>query len=137
MTTTTTPPIALRDETAGSDQETLDRGSTEISQHVIEKIAGRAASEVTGVDTAEPSVLRRFTPFVDDGASDAEVGHERATVGLSISVRYPEPVFQKANEVRARVVKRIEELTGLRVTRVDITVSQITPASSGKRRRVV
>ncbi len=131
---TAAPP---RPDGAGWLPDSPGRGSTEISQQVIEKIAGRAASEVRGVDTAEPSALRRFTPFIDDGATDAEVGHERATVDLSIRVRYPEPVFQKADEVRTHVVQRVEELTGLHVTRVDVTVSQIAATRSGRRQRVI
>jgi uncharacterized alkaline shock family protein YloU len=116
--------------------ELEERGTTSIAPSVIEKIAGRAASEVRGVETAEPSALRRLLPFVDAGAADAEVGHERAAVDVAISVRYPEPVWAKAAAVRERVVERVEELTGLRAMRVNVSVTQIAPARSGASKRV-
>jgi uncharacterized alkaline shock family protein YloU len=114
-----------------------ERGTTSISATVIQKIAGRAASEVRGVDTAEPSALRRFIPFVADGAADAEVGSERTSVDLTISVRYPEPVWERAAAVRERVSDRICELTGLRAVRVDIAVTQIVASRSRSTKRVV
>ena len=113
-----------------------ERGTTRIAPSVIQKIAGRAASEVRGVEAAEPSALRRFLPFVDAGAADAEVGRERAAVDLAISVRYPEPVFAKAAAVRERVVERVQELTGLRAIRVDVAVTQITSPRSAASKRV-
>lgn len=114
-----------------------ERGTTSIAPSVIEKIAGRAASEVRGVEAAEPSALRRFMPFVDCGAADAEVGHERAAVDLAISVRYPSPVWAKAAAVRERVIERVQELTGLRAIRVNVAVTQIAPARSGASKRVL
>jgi uncharacterized alkaline shock family protein YloU len=113
-----------------------ERGTTSIAPGVIQKIAGRAASEVRGVEAAEPSALRRFIPFVDAGAADADVGHERAAVDLAISVRYPESVWAKADAVRERVTERVQELTGLRAIRVNVAVTQITPARHAAAKRV-
>jgi uncharacterized alkaline shock family protein YloU len=113
-----------------------ERGTTSIAPTVIQKIAGRAASEVRGVEAAEPSALRRFIPFVGAGAADAEVGHERAAVDLAISVRYPEPIWAKAAAVRERVVERVQELTGLRAIRVNVSVTRVAPTRSAAAKRV-
>ncbi len=131
-----TPAGASTGDEARSDPAMADRGVTTISPTVIEKIAGRAAAEVPGVTTARPSSLRRLIPLVDDGTADAAVGRERAAVDLTISVRYPAPVWQKADQVRTAVTERNESLTGLKVTRVNITISQLTSGSERVRRVV-
>jgi uncharacterized alkaline shock family protein YloU len=41
---------------------------------------------------------------------------------VSVSVEYPAPVRDVAAEVRERVARRVYELTGLKVTEIDITV---------------
>jgi uncharacterized alkaline shock family protein YloU len=123
--------------TTPGDGDAAPRGATNIAAAVVEKIAERAAREIRGVDTATPSALRRFVPFASGGTTDANVGHERASVEIAIALRYPEPVWQKADEIRRHVTERIQAMTGLDVARVDVDVSQIVPAATRDRRRVI
>ena len=113
-----------------------DRGTTTIAPTVIERIAQRAATEIDGVETAQPSTIRRLVPFLSDTTADAAVGHERAAVELAITVRYPAPVWRTADEVRDHVITRVEDLSGLKMTRVNIVVGGLA-MEQGRRRRVV
>lgn len=107
------------------------RGTTRIGPSVARKIAQRAATEVDGVAGTMESRLSRLVPWVHgDGPVDvdADVGVDDVHIDLSISVRYPEPAGRVAGAVRAHVSDRLSALTGLRVSRIDITVENLAVA---------
>ncbi len=116
------------------------RGETIIAPTVVEKIATRAAADVEGVGGVVDTGLVRLLPWsVGDDAparASAEVGAETVTVDLTVNVLYPEPVAAVANEVRARVTRRLAELCGLRATQVNIAVPALVTPDRGARRRV-
>jgi uncharacterized alkaline shock family protein YloU len=102
------------------------RGRTTIAPIVVEKILLRSAAEVDGVGPVVHTGLARLVPWVASGTpAEAEVGRESVTVDLAVSVRYPLPVRQVAASLRDHASRRIEELTGLAVRRVDITVAEL------------
>jgi uncharacterized alkaline shock family protein YloU len=116
-----------------------DRGVTLIGPAVVEKIAGRVASEVDGVGGVVETGLSRLLPWsVGDSAAraSAEVHAETVTVDLTVNVLYPEPVARVTNEVRTQVIKRLSELCGLRATEVNIAVPALIAPAAGPRRRV-
>jgi uncharacterized alkaline shock family protein YloU len=109
-----------------------ERGSTRIEDSVVAKIAGIAAQEVEGIQMGG-STARAVGGFLDSvgggggptrGVS-AEVGEEEAATDLSMAVEYGRPIPQISEAVRHNVINRIENLTGLRVTEVNITVNDI------------
>lgn len=91
------------------------RGRTSIAGRVVERIATRAAAELPrpgtgGVDRARATV---------DG--------QLATLRLTVSVVYPEPVRQVTRRLRDHVTARVGELTGLEVRQLDIDVARLVP----------
>ena len=117
-----------------------DRGSTNISDTVVQKIAGIAAQEVENVQmgggaTAAVtgflgSVSGAVTGSSSGGGSptsgvSVEVGEQEAAIDLTMAIEYGTPIPQTAEEVRRNVVNRVENLTGLRVTEVNITVNDV------------
>ncbi len=116
-----------------------NRGVTLISPTVVEKIAGRVASEVDGVGGVVETGLSRLLPWSvgNDSAAraSAEVHAETVTVDLTVNVLYPQPVATVTNEVRTKVIERLSELCGLRATEVNIAVpALVAPAGAGRRR---
>jgi uncharacterized alkaline shock family protein YloU len=96
-----------------------------IADRVVEKIAAVAAGEVERASGIPRRLLG--TTFGRPTAStrpraSAKVDVSTVSVKLSVSVEYPAPVRDVAAEVRERVARRIYELTGLKVTEIDITV---------------
>ncbi|MFG1686644.1 Asp23/Gls24 family envelope stress response protein [Nonomuraea sp. NPDC049269] len=97
------------------------RGRTEVADRVAGKIAGHAAREVAGVrEVSERGGLRRTRP-----ASAAVRGGD-VEIGLTVSVAYPVPLRAVAGQIRNHVAARVAALTGLRVSRVDVTMTEFT-----------
>lgn len=118
----------------GSPLQT-DRGNTIIQDTVVSKIAGIAAQEVEGIrmgggsSQAVSGVLDTITGGRAGGSQTSgvsvEVGQEEAAVDLTLTAAYGKSIPQLSEAVRRNVVNRVESLVGLRVTEVNITVSNI------------
>ena len=107
-----------------------ERGRTTISNAVVSKIAGIAAQEVEGIQMGggTAAAIGGFLDSVTGGGGQArgvsvEVGEEETAIDLSMAVEYGRPIPQISDAVRRNVINRIENLTGLRVTEVNITVN--------------
>ena len=122
---------------SGGSVEALqtDFGTTTIADSVVAKIASLAAKEVDGVADLGGGVSNAMGSMVgrlrgSDQHSTAgvgvEVGTTQAAVDLVMRVLYPASIHQVANAVRQNVISRIESMTGLEVTEVNINVSDLT-----------
>ena len=128
----------------GEQRDSLrsNRGATSIGDAVVSRIAGIAAQEVEkvqmggGTAAAVGSFLGNVTGGVTGGNSvggsasltsgvSVEVGEEEAAVDLTMAVEYGTPIPQTTEEVRRNIVNRVENLTGLRVAEVNITVNDV------------
>ena len=130
-----------RRSTARSDGGAEGRGATNISDAVVSKIAGVAAQEVEkvqmggGTAAAVGGFLTSMTGAVTGGNStggagltsgvSVEVGQEEAAVDLTVAVEYGVSIPQTTQAIRDNVINRVENLTGLRVTEVNITVNDV------------
>jgi uncharacterized alkaline shock family protein YloU len=95
------------------------RGRTEISDRVITKIACSAAMEVPEVRDVRP----RGLPWTR--ASSGAVHGDQVTLRLNVSVGYPSPLRAVATRLREHVTRRVAAQTGLDVTRLDITMTDL------------
>jgi uncharacterized alkaline shock family protein YloU len=110
------------------------QGTTTIADTVVQKIAGLAAREVSGVHDLGGGAARAFGALRDriPGASasagqgvSVEVGEKQAAVDLQILVEYGVAIADLARSVRRNVVTSIEQMTGLQVVEVNINVSDV------------
>jgi uncharacterized alkaline shock family protein YloU len=111
-----------------------ERGSTSISDSVVAKIAGIASQEVEGVrmGSGGSQAVSGLIGSITGGSSGSqtqgvsvEVGQEEAAIDLTLTAEYGKSIPQLAEAVRRNVANRVESLVGLRVTEVNITVSNI------------
>ncbi|MEE3852790.1 Asp23/Gls24 family envelope stress response protein [Gordonia sp. LSe1-13] len=111
-----------------------DRGKTSISDIVVAKIAGIATREIDGVQdvggAAERVVgrVREVLPGTTTSTTQGitvEVGERQAAVDVSIVADYGVAIHQLAAAIRRNVVTAIEQMTGLEVTEVNVTVHDI------------
>lgn len=113
--------------------EAAERGSLSIEDVVVEKVAIAAAGEIDGVGGAARRVLGVPTGR-DDGdgrpRASARVSAQTAALEVRLTVAYPASVRETTEDVRAHVRDRVETLTELTVTRVDISVAALTAASA-------
>jgi uncharacterized alkaline shock family protein YloU len=109
------------------------RGTTTIADAVVSKVAGIAAREVRGVHSMGGGASRALGGVTQRmGLGDertqgvtVEVGEKEAAIDLTITVEYGESIPQVANQVRENVVRRLEGITGLSVTEVNVTVNDL------------
>ena len=122
----------------GGQQSPLkgERGNTTISDAVVSQVAGIAAQEVEkvqmggGTAAAVGGFLQSVTGSSSSGGNygrgvSVEVGEEEAAIDLTMAVEYGQSIPQISEAVRRNVINRVENLVGLRVTEVNITVNDV------------
>jgi uncharacterized alkaline shock family protein YloU len=117
-----------------------DRGNTVIKDAVVKAIVGVAANELDGARTATGGARvpgdssRTVGEFIGglSGGSDVrtrgisvEVGERETAVDLTVTVDYGRSIAQVSESIRQNVIQRVENLTGLTVNEVNITVSDV------------
>ena len=109
------------------------QGKTTIHDQVVAKIAGLAIRDIEGVYALGSAMGRAMGSLrqavgggekVEQGVS-VEVGETEAAVDLSLIVEYPYPVHEVADKVRNAVFEAVEGLVGLKVTEVNIDVTDV------------
>ena len=122
-----------------------ERGRTTISDSVVSQIAGMAAQEVDGVhmggsaSRAAGGIIGNITGSEGQtrGVS-VEIGTTEAAIDLTMGVEYGRNILEVVEEVRRRISERVQSLTGLRVTELNATISDIVfPEDGGQRRRAL
>ena len=122
-----------------------ERGRTTISDSVVSQIAGMAAQEVDGAymggsaSRAAGGILGSITGSEGQGRGvSVEVGTTEAAIDLTLGVEYGRNIMEVVEEVRRRISERVQSLTGLRVTELNATVSDIVfPENRGQRRQAL
>jgi uncharacterized alkaline shock family protein YloU len=105
-----------------------EKGTTTIANGVVTKIAGIAAREVAGVHKLGGGVARALgavTQRLPGGESPVETGETEAAVDVTVVVEYGESIPNVAQQIRENIVQRIEGLTGLKVTQVNVEVNDL------------
>jgi uncharacterized alkaline shock family protein YloU len=121
--------------TTGGHSLLTSQGRTSIADSVVEKIAGVAAREVSGVHEMGRGAARAFGtikeklpvgsgPNVTQGVS-VEVGERQAAVDIDVVVDYGVSIPDVSQAVRDNVIQRIERMTGLEVTEVNVSVDDV------------
>src|SRR3954469_17283001 len=137
--TVPTPTVTTSTGTASSPARVADdtaAGKTTIAASVVQKIAGIAAREISGVHSMGGGVSRAFgairerIPGGGTGATNiagvaVEVGEKQGAVDLDIVVEYGASIVELARAVGTNVITAIERMTGLKVIEVNIAVNDI------------
>ena len=107
-------------------------GKTTIVDPVIAKVAGIAAREVPGVFALGGGAARVVGAIREAiGGTDltqgirVEVGETQVAVDVVIVADYPVDLQAVASEVRASIIRAIEQFVGMEVTEVNVTVSDV------------
>ncbi len=117
----------------GAEALSGDRGTTTLADIVVAKVAGIAAREVGGVHSIGGAASRAIGTVTQRvGLGDertrgvsVEVGQREAAVDLSMVIEYGESIPQVTEAVRQNIIKRVEGITGLGVTEVNIAVNDL------------
>ena len=134
-TTTTSASPATQDRLATQD------GKISVSQSVVQKIAGKACREISGVHAMGTGGARTFGaireripgssgPNVAQGVG-VEVGETEAAIDLDIVVEYGVSIAELGRSIQRNVKQSVERMTGLSVVEVNVAVDDVyLPADS-------
>ena len=132
--------VGTRDHRGEQHPLQSDMGTTNIQDAVVVSIVSVAAQEVEGVQLshggtrlpgASSPTIGEFVDGLTGGTSrprgiSVEVGERQAAVDLTVNVTYGKSIPQVTEVVRRNVISRVENLTGLELTEVNITVNDLT-----------
>jgi len=107
-------------------------GKTVISDGVVAKVAGMAVRGVSGVHALGGGAARALGAIreamnntdVSQGIS-VEVGETQVAVDVTIVAEYPVQLQQVGNDIRSSVIRAIEDLVGLEVTEVNVSIVDV------------
>jgi len=126
------PGTGPKELTTTDSQLLTERGTTSIADGVVQKIAGIATREISGIHNMGTGRVRTFGavrelipgtggPNISQGVS-VDVGRTQATVDLDIVPEYGVPVDALAVAIRRSMIER---MTALQVVAVNIAVDDI------------
>ncbi|WP_207208657.1 Asp23/Gls24 family envelope stress response protein [Nocardioides oleivorans] len=100
-----------------------DRGRTVIADKVVERVASIATSEIEAVidtRTGWTKLVRKGLPH-----AEAVVAGGTSRITVEVAATWPTPLAQVAAQVREHVSRQVSDITGVTVTRVDVTVADV------------
>src|ERR1700733_6298355 len=136
-TAPTAKPAARTSELSPGTAERLstDDGKISVAQSVVQKIAGIACREISGVHAMGVSTSRAYGavreripgssgPNVAQGVG-VEVGETQAAIDLDIVVEYGVSIADLGRSIQRNVKQAVERMTGLDVVEVNINVDDL------------
>ena len=126
---------------AGTERMTTDDGKITVAQGVVQKIAGIACREISGVHAMGVSTSRAFGavreripgssgPNVAQGVG-VEVGETQAAIDLDIVVEYGVSIADLGRSIQRNVKQAVERMTGLDVVEINVNVNDLYLPDSG------
>lgn len=104
-------------------------GTIRIADEVVSIISGLAATEVDGVASMSGGIAGGIAEALGrknlSKGVKVEVGEEEASVDLFMIVRYGSRIPDVAWQVQENVKKAVEEMTGLRVVKVNVHIQGV------------
>ena len=119
---------------AGVGTPAGERGSLQIADNAVARIAGHTAALVDGVVPTGSGLDKLVGRRLPKASSD--VHGNRVRVSVDIAVEWPRSVAEVARTVRSDVHQALSHLAGMRVLGVDVSVSRIERKSTTSTRRV-
>ncbi|MFQ6090947.1 MAG: Asp23/Gls24 family envelope stress response protein [Candidatus Bipolaricaulia bacterium] len=112
---------------SGASELVEELGRITISEEVITTIAELAVAEVKGLGEMKGSLADQVARVFGGRGKGIETKLEDDTVRfkMRVSLRYGQPIPQVAQKIQETVARRVEEMTGLRVSGVDVYIQEI------------
>jgi uncharacterized alkaline shock family protein YloU len=118
-----------------AERRSANGGKVTVDQSVVQKIAGIACREISGVHAMGVSTSRAFGavreripgssgPNVAQGVG-VEVGETEAAIDLDIVVEYGVSIADLGRSIQRNVKQAVERMTGLEVVEVNINVDDL------------
>ncbi len=110
-----------------------EHGDTTIADTVVEKIAGIAVREISGVYAMGSAAGRAISGLTSrvSGKSNVssgvkiEKGEYQTAVDVAVVVEYGVSIAEVSENIRQNVIDKVEYATGLEVVSVDVEISDV------------
>ena len=120
---------------ATTDRLSTDEGKISVAQGVVQKIAGVACREISGVHAMGVATSRAFSavreripgssgPNIAQGVG-VEVGETQAAIDLDIVVEYGVSIADLGRSIQRNAKQAVERMTGLDVVEVNVNVDDL------------
>lgn len=121
---------------ATPDRLQNDKGKITVAESVVQKIAGIACREISGVYAMGSSTGRTFgairesipgsmgAPNIAQGVR-VQVGDTQAAIDLDIVVEYGVAIADLADSIQRNVKQAVEQMAGLEVVEVNVNVDDV------------
>ena len=119
-----------------------DDGQITVAEGVVQKIAGKACREVSGVHAMGTGGTRAFGALREriPGSSGSnvaqgvgvEVGETEAAIDLDIVVDYGVSIAELGRGIQRSVKQAVERMTGLHVVEVNVAVDDVFVPGNGE-----
>ena len=130
-----TPSTSTEASPATRDRLATGNGQISVAEGVVQKIAGKACREISGVHSMGTGSARTFGalreripgssgPNVAQGVG-VEVGETEAAVDLDVVVEYGVSIAELGRSIQQNVKHAVERMSGLRVVEVNVAVDDI------------
>ena len=118
-----------------------ERGTTTISDGVVSKIAGISAQEVEGVHMGGSAARTAGGLLGSVTGSESqprgvsvEVCKMETAIDLKMGIEYSRNILQSVEEVRRSITDRVQNMTGLRITELNVTIADVVFPEKEQRR---
>lgn len=106
-------------------------GTVKISEEVVSVIAGIAASEIEGVSGLNPTTTGGITQVFTGKRNVTKgvkvvIGENESVIDMILSVEYGYNIPQVVKKVQENVMETVENITGLKVSEINIMVNNIS-----------
>ena len=106
-------------------------GTVKISEEVVSVIAGIAASEIEGVSGLNPTTTGGITQVFTGKRNVTKgvkvvIGETESVIDMIMSVEYGYNIPQVVKKVQENVMETVENITGLKVSEINIMVNNIS-----------
>lgn len=128
------PTVIAEPTTAAPLSPPEPSGSSWIADSIVAKVAASAAREVDGVEDLRSGSARRGWVRGADrrrGGASVRVEDGAAAIEVRLVVRTGVAIPDIVDQVRARIIDRVEFSTGMTVTKVDVGVVDVIPTPVG------
>jgi uncharacterized alkaline shock family protein YloU len=131
-----------RGESGGQGRLSNNEGKISVADNVVQKIAGMACREVSGVHAMGTGGIRALGalreripgssgPNVAQGVG-VEVGESQAAVDLDVVVEYGVSIADLGRGIQRNVKSAVERMTGLSVVEVNVSVDDVHLPDGGQ-----
>lgn len=108
-----------------------ERGRLVVAEKVVAKIATQAAREIPAVGGRPGAASRKRGEMSAAPRVRVSLADNVASLTVELGVTFPRPIRATVTELQQHLTRRLQDLAGVRVARVDVRIVWLSPLAPG------